>query len=211
MISENESIEIIDKTVEDAIERGIEQLGVKKENVNVEVVNEAGSNLWGLLGKKQARVQISIKQGYKEYMENFMENLLRKMGVNGIVSAQQSNGDLYINVNGENLGVLIGRRGQTLNSLQYLINVVMRRQFENFEGRVILDVENYRQEKETTLKQLALNMADKVETQKQEITLEPMIPQERRIIHLALKDNPHIITYSSGEEPYRKVVIAPGE
>ncbi len=211
MNSQNESVEIIEKTVEEAIERGLEQLGVKKENVDVQIVNEPGSNLWGLLGKKQAKVHLSIKRGYKEYMKNFVENLLEKMGIDGSVEVNESNGDLCIDVKGNKLGVLIGRRGQTLNSLQYLMNVVMRRQFENFTGRVILDVENYRQEKETTLKQLALNVAEKVEAQKQEISLEPMIPQERRIIHLTLKDNPHIITYSSGEEPYRKVVIAPGK
>ena len=208
-MSANEAVEIIDKTVEGAVEKAVEELGVKKENVNVEVIAEPGSGILGFLGNKQAKVAVSIKQSPAEYAQNLMSYFLEKLGVNGEVEVSEKDGDLYVDISGDNLGVLIGRRGQNLNSMQYLANVILHRQFGKFDGRVVVDVENYRQERETALEQLAQNMAQKVEENGREVSLEPMSPQERRIIHLALKDHPQLITYSSGEEPNRKVVIAP--
>ena len=203
------SIEIVDKTVEGAIEKGAEELGVKRDNLNVEVIEEPGSGFWGLLGNKQAKILASIKLGPADYAQNLVESILEKMGMEGKVEVDVHEDDLYININGNDLGVLIGRRGQTLNSLQYIVNVAIHRNFRKFDGRVTLDVANYRNEREKSLKQLAYNVASKVEASDQKIELEAMTPQERRIIHLALKDETKISTYSSGEEPQRRVVVAP--
>ncbi len=205
----NDKIEIIDKTVEGAIEKGLLELGIKKDNAQIEVVTEPGSGFLGIIGSKQAKVLMSVKLTPGEYVEKTLSYILDKMGVEGIINVEQDNEDLKIDVSGKNIGVLIGRRGQNLNSLQYLINVIMHRQYENFPGRVVLDAENYRQERERSLKLLAENIAFKAEKQKQQITLEPMTPQDRRIIHITLKDKPNINTFSSGEEPFRKVVISP--
>lgn len=205
----SEKIEITDKTVEGAIEKGLLELGVKKENAEIEVVTEPGSGFLGILGSKQAKVNVSVKSEPEEYAEKLLSFILDKHGVEGNINIEHNEGNMIIDISGKGMGVLIGRRGQNLNSLQYLINVIMHRQFENFSGRVILDAENYRQERERSLKQLALNIADRAEKQNHPVTLEPMTPQERRIIHMTLKDNPNINTYSSGEEPFRKVVISP--
>lgn len=207
----NTKIEVLDKTVEGAIEKGLEQLGVKKENAEIEVIAEPGTGFLGLLGSKAAKVTLSVKQEPKEYIKQLLGNILDKIGVNGEINIEENDEEFLINVSGKNLGILIGRRGQNLNSLQYLTNIIMRRQFEKFNGRVIIDAENYRQERERSLVQLAMNMAYKAEKQNQPINMEPMTPQERRIIHITLKDNPGIRTYSVGDEPHRKVVIAPAE
>ncbi len=209
MSYENETVEIIDKSVEGAIEKGLEELGVRKENANIEIINEPGSGFLGFLGNKQAKVNVSVKQGPKEYVEELMKYIMQKYWLEADIQIKENEDNLLVDVSGNDLGVLIGRRGQNLNSLQYLTNVIMHRQFKKFEGRVILDVENYRQEREDALKQLAQNTAFKVEKNGREITLEPMTPQERRIIHITLKNNAKVDTYSSGEEPNRKVVISP--
>ena len=114
-----------------------------------------------------------------------------------------------MNVSGQKMGMLIGKRGQTLNALQYLLNVIYHKKFPEQEGRIILDVEDYRQKREETLRMLAENLAKKVVRMHREVVLEPMTPQERRIIHTALQEHEAVRTYSEGEEPYRKVVIAP--
>jgi spoIIIJ-associated protein len=110
---------------------------------------------------------------------------------------------------GEDVGILIGRRGRTLSDLQYLMNVIMRRQFTGLNKMTVIDIEHYREKREKTLTQLAKNVARKVSEDGYEQSLEPMTPQERRIIHIALQEYPGVTTYSAGQEPYRKVIIAP--
>jgi len=131
------------------------------------------------------------------------------MKMEGKVTLSEDEGRFYININGPDNGVLIGRRGRTLNEIQYLLNTILRRQFPGEQKRVIVDVGSYRQRREQTLSRLAEKSADKVFATRREISLEPMNPQERRIIHIALKENTKVYTYSKGDEPYRKVIIAP--
>ncbi len=210
------SVEISAKTVDEAIEEGLKSLGVKRNNVEIEVISEPSQGILKLLGSKPARVRLTVLRTPEEYIKYFLQNLVEQMGVQGEVVAQvsedgkqQNEGLIHLEVTGENLGVLIGKRGSTLNALQYLANVVYQRQFQEDRGRIILDIENYRQKRKKTLEQLAKNLAAKAKKTKKEIVLEPMTPQERRIIHMTLKDNNDVVTYSQGNEPYRKVVIAP--
>ncbi|NLI70247.1 MAG: protein jag [Firmicutes bacterium] len=208
----NLKIEVTDKTVEGAIEKGLEELGIKRDNAQIEILSEPGTGfLGGLLGNKLAKISIAAKMEPQEYAEDVVSTVLSSMGLKGQVHVEQTEENIWIDVSGEKMGILIGRRGQTLNSLQYLVNIIVRRQYENFSGRVIVDAENYREERERSLIQLAQNVAYRAEKQHQAITLEPMNPQERRIIHISLKENPNINTYSTGEEPYRRVVISPAE
>ncbi|HHX73865.1 MAG TPA: KH domain-containing protein, partial [Firmicutes bacterium] len=145
----------------------------------------------------------------EHYLAEFTKGIMERMGLSGEVESERDAEMLRLNVSGQRMGMLIGKRGQTLNALQYLLNVVYHKHFPDQEGRLVLDVENYREKREKTLRTLAENLAKKAVRTRREVVLEPMTPQERRIIHTALQDSKAVTTYSQGEEPYRKVVIAP--
>ncbi len=204
------TLEVTAKTVEEALEEGIKELGVKKNNVRVEIINEPSQGLLKFLGSKNAKIKLTVLKEPEEYVKEFLEKLLHIIQLNGKVIVERENdGDLHFNISGKDLGLLIGKRGNTLNALQYLLNVILHRQFALIEGRVIVDIENYREKRKITLEQLAKNLASKVMRTKKEVVLEPMTPQERRIIHIALKNNKHVVTYSHGDDPHRKVIISP--
>ncbi|MGI6307645.1 MAG: RNA-binding cell elongation regulator Jag/EloR [Dethiobacteria bacterium] len=204
------SIEVSAKTVEEALEEGLKKLGVKKDNVQVEVLSEPAQGLFKFLGSKMAKLRLTVIKDTEEYIKDFLENIVHIIGVKGNINVVPNDeGNLYLEIKGEDLGVLIGKRGNTLNALQYLSNVVLYRQFASPNQRVIIDIENYRLKRKKTLENLARNLALKVLKTKKEVALEPMNPQERRIIHIALKNYRDVVTSSHGEEPYRKIVISP--
>ncbi len=202
------TVEKTGKTVEEAVESGLEELGIKRENAEIEIISEPSQGFFGLIGTRSAKVKISVKKLPAEFARDFIQELTEKMGLTGVnVKIEKENENIvYLDIVGDNLGILIGKRGQTLNSIQYLTNLVVNRQFNDF-SRIMIDIENYRERREKTLKQLADNLAQKVIRGRRNIVLEPMIPQERRIIHTALQNNPSVSTYSQGDEPFRKVVI----
>jgi spoIIIJ-associated protein len=197
------------KTVEEAIEKALSSLGIKRDNAVIEVLSEPAQGILSFIGTKNARVSVQTRYGPAEYLENFFKETLTLMNISGTVSVVEDEDKLSIMIEGKKSAILIGRRGKTLNELQYLANAVFRRQFEGLNKMVIVDVEGYRIRRETTLKQLAVSVARKVSAAGREQILEPMTPQERRIIHMALQDHEEVVTYSKGEEPYRKVVISP--
>jgi len=203
------SLEITAKTVEEALEEGIKQLGVRKENTAVEILTEPYQGLLKFLGSKPAKVKLTVIKEPEEYMTDFLKEIINIIGLEGEVISQKENEDVTLNISGKDLGLLIGKRGNTLNALQYLSNVVLHRQFTLSNGRTIIDIENYRQKRMLTLEQLARNLAEKALRTKKEVALEPMNPQDRRIIHLALQNSNDVTTSSHGDEPYRKVVISP--
>ncbi len=204
------SIEVSSKSVEEALQEGIMQLGVRKDNVQVEILNEASSGLFKLLANKPARVKLTVIHEPVELIKKYLQEILRLIGLEGEIRVVKEEGEnIHVEICGKRMGILIGKRGNTLNALQYLCNVVMSRNFNEDKRRVLLDVENYRQRRENNLQQLAENMAGKAMRTNREVFLEPMTPQERRIIHLYLKNNTNVTTYSKGEEPFRKVVITP--
>ncbi len=197
------------RTLDEAIETALISLGIRRDNADVEVLSEPNQGLLGIIGTKGARVIVKLKLEPAQYLQSYLQELLQYMNVEGSVVVGEDDEKLEAEVSGSDVGSLIGRRGKTLSDLQYLLNVIMRRQFAGLNKMIFLDVENYRSRREKTLTQLAKNVARKVIQEGREQALEPMSPQERRIIHLALHDIPDITTYSDGEEPYRKVVIAP--
>lgn len=203
------STESTGRTVEEAIEKGLQELGIKRGNAIIEVLSEPSQGFLGLIGSKTARVMITARHEPVAYLRSFTENLLKIMGLRGRVQVRESEEQYEVAINGPQGGLLIGRRGRTLNELQYLLNSIQRRQFGDAAKRVLLDVENYRYRRERTLVRLAERTAQRVASTGREIALEPMNPQERRIIHLALQDNPDVLTLSRGDEPYRRVVVAP--
>lgn len=194
------------RTVEEALQAALQELGAERERVEVDVLDEGNKGLFGLLGSKEARVRVRVKEGKGEIARRLLEEICAAMKVQARVEAGGDDEYIFLNVKGRNVGVLIGRRGQTLDALQYLINVAAGRASPD-KQRIILDVEDYRKRREETLRELAFRLADKVRRTRQRVVLEPMSSHERRVIHLALQDNPHVYTRSEGEEPYRKVVI----
>ena len=204
------SVEVSAKTVEEALAEGIKMLGVKKENVEVEVISEPAQGLLKLLSSRTAKVKVSILKGPSTYIKDNLNTIMHIIGLNGeVIISKEDEENIFLEIKGEKLGLLIGKHGSTLNDLQYLANVILHRQFETAKQRVIIDIENYRQKRKRTLEHLAQNLAFKALRLKKEINLEPMTPSERRIIHLALKSNRDVVTYSKGEEPFRKVIISP--
>lgn len=199
--------EITGKTVNEAITNAMLELGTTAENIEYEVIEKESSGFLGIFGKP-ARIRARIKLSVDNKARKFLENVFAAMNINASceVSYDKENSTLEININGDEMGVLIGKRGQTLDSLQYLVSLVINKNNENYI-KVKLDTENYRERRKETLENLARNIAYKVKRTRKPVTLEPMNPYERRIIHSALQNDKYVETYSEGEEPYRKVVI----
>ncbi len=197
------------RTLEEAVDKALTSLGIKRDNAMIEVKEEPNQGFLGLIGGKSARVYVKMIKAPDEYIKTYLEELLGYMKIEGRVNVNEDNEKLEVGIYGQDVGNLIGRRGRTLSELQYLLSVIIRRQFSELKKMIILDVENYRARRDKTLIQLAKKVARNVENEGNEQALEPMTPQERRIIHIALQGYPGISTTSIGEEPYRKVVIVP--
>ncbi|WIV12592.1 RNA-binding cell elongation regulator Jag/EloR [Proteiniborus sp. MB09-C3] len=197
------------KTVEEAISLALLDLNTVKEDVIVEVLEEPSKGLFGFIGTKEAKVKVTITNDPISLAENFLHSLLEKMNIVATVAVEKKEFDLLVdikNISNSDMGILIGKRGNTLDSLQYLLSLVVNKNREKYL-RVLVDIQNYRAKREETLKRLAFKMADKAKTFRRTVKLEPMNPYERRVIHSALQNSSNIRTYSEGEEPYRRVVI----
>lgn len=204
----NKTIEATGRTVEEAINNGLAELNITRDKVDVETLEEGSKGLFGLLGTKLAKVRITVKDDYVYMAKTFLRDVLDAMGIKAEIRVSDEKDGLKITLRGPNMGILIGHRGETLDSLQYLISLVINKHNTGKEyKRVILDTENYRQKREETLVKLAKRLVVKARSTNRSVVLEPMNPYERRIIHSALQDNPYVTTHSEGEEPYRKVVI----
>jgi len=201
------SVEKTGKTINEAIILAIEEMDVKREDVDIEVLDEGNKGLFGLLGSKQARVKVSVKPKESNSVRRFLEQVFKEMDLEVDIIMNETEEEIDIDLQGQNMGVIIGRRGETLDALQYITSIVANKGQTNYK-KVLLDTENYRQKREETLVKLANRIAERVVTMKKSVTMEPMNPYERRIIHSTLQNNKHIETYSVGDEPNRKVVIA---
>lgn len=195
------------KTVEEAIQNALKELNLTEDKVDIKIIDEGSKGLFKIFKGKDARIEVTIKEDYKEDARKFLRDVLNSMGVLAEIKIKEENNVLKINLIGPNMGLIIGYRGETLDSLQYLVSLVVNRNNEGPYKRVNLDTENYRAKREETLKRLAGKIALKVKKTNKPVRLEPMNPYERRIIHSALQNDSSIVTYSEGEEPYRKVVV----
>jgi len=193
--------------VEEAVNLALQEFGVPREMVQVEVLDEGGKGFLGLISK-QAIVKVILKDVIKESAKNFLQQVIEAMKLDVKFDIEEDEDTIKFNLYGKNVGLLIGHRGETLDSLQYLVNVVASkyREYDRYR-RIILDAENYRKRREETLIRLAKKLAKQVMETKESVELEPMSPNERRIIHMALQDHPYVETYSEGEEPNRRVII----
>ncbi|RRJ63001.1 protein jag [Paenibacillus oralis] len=225
------------KTIEDAVRQGLAKLGTTEDKVAVNVLEQPSKGFLGLIGVKEAKVELTLleepdsvpspqgsapeppmsssaeaeesHQGNKDPYEeaaSFVRDVGKNMGLDLNVETIHGKDNTVLNISGHDLGLLIGRRGQTLDALQYLVNIIANRYSDSFI-RIVLDAENFRERRKKTLEDLAVRLAGRVVRTRKEVTLEPMSPQERKVIHSKLQDHPEVKTYSKGEEPNRRVVI----
>lgn len=200
-------LEITGKNVDEALRSALEQLNVTKDKVEVEVIEEGSKGFFNFIGAKPARIVVKVKRDYLEEARTFVRSVLDAMEIKAEIRIKEENEVIHINLTGPSMGVIIGYRGETLDSLQYLISLVVNKGHDIPYKKVVLDTENYRQKREETLKRVAEKAAYKVRKNKKLFKLEPMNPYERRVIHSALQDNEFVTTYSEGDEPYRRIVI----
>lgn len=204
-------IEVSAKTVNDAITEACQKLSVTSDKLEYEVIEEGSSGFLGI-GSKAAVIKARIKKEeitIDEKAKQFLNDLFAAMKLTVAIDVKYDDlsNNMNIDLAGDEMGVLIGKRGQTLDSLQYLTSLVVNKDTENYI-RVKVDTENYRQRRKETLENLAKNIAFKVKRTKRPVSLEPMNPYERRIIHSALQNDRYVVTHSEGEEPFRRVVVA---
>lgn len=220
-------VEKTGKNVSEAVTAALQELNVPESMVKVEVLEEGSKGLFGIIGSKFARVKVTFDEDEfaeeEEYEDglseedtglsvmekgrDFLANVLEKMGVNAQVTATEKDFGVAYDISSKDIAIIIGRRGETLDALQYITSLVVNKGQEEY-SRVVLNVENYREKREQSLQKLARRLAEKVVRYKRDITLESMNPYERRIIHATLQNYKNVKTYSIGEEPSRKVVIA---
>lgn len=195
------------KSVEEAITNASMELGVASTDLDVEVIEKGSSGFLGL-GSKPAIIKVKKKESFLDDIQGYLDNLFKAMDIEAQVKIDfdQENSVMDIDVSGPDMGILIGKRGQTLDALQYLISLFVNKKSDSYI-RVKLDTENYRSRRKDTLENLAKNIAFKVKRTRRSFALEPMNPYERRIIHSALQNDKYVATRSEGEEPYRKVVV----
>ncbi|GIO11959.1 DNA-binding protein [Cohnella xylanilytica] len=195
------------KTVEEAVRNGLNQLGVDRDRVNVAVLEQPSKGLFGLIGAKEAKVELELRPDGVEEAIAFLREATAAMQLKVNVEREDDHDQVLINLTGSDLGILIGRRGQTLDSLQYLTNIVANRHSDK-HLRIVLDAEQFRLRRRQTLEALSDRMAGRVVKTRKEVVLEPMSSQERKIIHARLQSHPQVKTYSQGDEPHRCIVIA---
>ena len=218
------------KTVEEAIEDALLELGIGEDEADIEILEQPSRAFLGLIGGKPARVRVSVKADTPAVLadilvkaekksnkgsqadavqvaRDFLQKICDAMKLKVYIEKMTTDEQVILSLRGDDLGVLIGKHGQTLDALQYLVNLAANRDSDE-RVRIIVDVEDYRKRRAETLTQLALRLADRVKRRGERVVLEPMNAHERKIIHMALQDDSRIATFSEGEEPFRKVVIA---
>ena len=201
------------KTVEDAITEACKEFLVTSDRLGHNVIEEGSSGFLGI-GSKPAVIEAWVKEEEKpvsleDEAKDFLKNVFTAMNMAVVVDVNydEKNRNMDIDLSGDEMCVLIGKRGQTLDSLQYLVSLVVNKNQEGYI-RVKVDTENYRQRRKETLENLAKNISYKVKRTKRSVSLEPMIPYERWIIHSALQNDRYVTTHSEGEEPFRRVVVS---
>ncbi len=194
------------RSVEEAIQNALDELDTTIDKVTTKVLDIPGTGLIGMFGSRYAKVEVSINDDNSETCKTFLNDVFEAMNLNVEISSKYEDDILLVNLNCDDTGVLIGRRGQTLDSLQYLTSLVVNKKKDQYT-RVSLDVENYREKRKNALQDLADRIALKVQKSKTKYVLEPMNPYDRRIIHASLQNYKNITTYSEGDEPFRHIII----
>lgn len=208
MQSQIKKIEIKSKTKEEAIQSALLKLGVEEKDIEVQVIQNPSKGFLGFLGAKDGVYEVTvIKKEEIEIAKEFIENMLLKSNINAKVNATQENNLIKINIEGKEATCLIGRRGETLDSVQFLTGLALNKINKDSRMRVLVDIENYRNKREESLVRYARKVAREVAKTRRTKKLDYMNPYERRIVHSALQNDKYVITYSEGTDPYRRLVI----
>lgn len=202
-------IEVEENTTEEALETALKELGVSREQVSVKVIHEPTKGILGL-GAKLAKIRVTLKEDISSTPEAVLHEILSHMGLEAEIESRIINGSVHLTVSSDNPGILIGKHGQTLNAVEYLLNCILNRS-SLVKKKVFVDAEGYRERREQMLTDLASRAAAKVKQTHQEIVLDPMPPRDRRIIHVTLQSDEDIRTYSRGEGMMRRVAVTTRE
>lgn len=201
-------IEVTGKDIEEAKKLALTKLDLPEDRVEFEVLEEPSKGFFGLIGTRLAKIKATERELTPlEKGEDFLNSVFKSMHKDVRIDCVKEDINYKFNLIGEDLGVLIGKHGQTLDSLQYLVNMVANKHAAGARVRIVLDVEDYRKRREETLRQLAQRLANKARRYRNKVVLEPMNRHERKIIHMALQNYADIITYSDGVEPHRRIVV----
>ena len=208
MQSQTKKIEIKSKTKEEAIQTALLKLGVEEKDIEVNVIQNPSKGFLGLIGAKDGIYEITvIKKEEIEIAKEFIENILIKSKINAKVNATQEDNLIKISIEGKEATCLIGRRGETLDAVQFLTGLALNKINKDSHMRVLVDIENYRSKREESLVRYARKVAREVAKTRRTKKLDYMNPYERRIVHSALQNDKYVITYSEGTDPYRRLVI----
>ena len=200
-------IEVSAKTYDEAVTDALVKLGATSDQVEIEVIDKGSSGFLGI-GAKPVKIKVTKTLTPETYLRKFLSDIFNamKLEVEILIQIDEDGRNIDVELKGNDMGVLIGKRGQTLDSLQLLANNAVHKNFETYY-KVKIDTENYRVRRKETLENLAKNIAYKVKRTKRPVALEPMNPFERRVIHSALQNDRYVTTHSEGEDPYRHVVV----
>ena len=206
-----DELEITANTVEEALEEAEERLGMKRDRFEVEVIKEGKSGILGIGGEEaviKVRLLPSVEEDLVKIAREVLDKLLNLLGVTAEVEVLSDQIPTTFNIKGDDLGILIGRHGQTIVSLEYIVKLIVAARLKGWQP-LFIDIGGYRERRRSSLQQLSLHLAEQVKLEHRDITLEPMSASERRIIHLTLADHPEVVTHSIGVGEDRKVVISP--
>ncbi|MFC4024182.1 RNA-binding cell elongation regulator Jag/EloR [Oceanobacillus longus] len=196
------------QTVEEAVQSALEQLNTTKDQVEIDVIDEGKKGFFGIFGSKRAIVKVTLVKNPVKEAEKFIKQVTSNMNLTVEITTTVNGKHVTYELDGENIAIIIGKRGQTLNALQYLVHLAINKDSKDYYT-VTLDAEGYRNRRQETLESLALKMAEKAKRMNKKVALEPMPAFERKIIHNALQNKVDISTYSDGVDPHRHIVIKP--
>jgi spoIIIJ-associated protein len=201
------SVEKTGRTVDEAIDSALAELGVAREDCIIEVLLEPSRGFLGLLGGKDAKVRVTAKESRADLAKDFVAGLLERMGMEAAIEIRPRGDTLNLDIVGRDMGLLIGRRGDTLKALEFVTNLAASKGGGEVE-RIVVDVSGYRKRRERDLEQMARTLARRVVRTQKSVMTEPLDARDRRVVHLALQNDPDVSTHSEGEEPFRRVVVS---
>lgn len=205
------SVEIEAKTKQEAIEKACKHFNLTEEELDIEALEVISTGIFGLIGNKKVKIRVTPKKDNSvEVAQEILKKIVSLISADTKISAEKKGDDILLNIEGNNPGILIGHKGKTLEALEFIINKAVNKVFEK-KVRVIVDSENYRQRSEESLRRLALKMGEKAKKTKKTVTIDPISPHDRRIVHLALKGDHYVQTKSEGEGLFKKVYIVPNK
>jgi len=205
------SIEIEAKTTQEAIEKACEHFHLSEEELDIEVLEDRSTGIFGIVGNKKAKIRVTPKKDDSMVVaQETLEKIISLISPDTRISAERKADEIILNIVGNNTGILIGHKGKTLEALEFIVNKAVNKASEQ-KVRVIVDSENYRKRREESLKTLAFEMGEKAKKTKKTVTIDPISPRDRRIVHLALKGDHQISTKSKGEGLFKRIFIIPNK